>query len=447
MPVTSSGGPLTEKTELSRIDLLREGERAAMVATFVKLMLAISKGAVGIFSGSLALLADALNSGVDVIVSSISWVSLRLAQRNPDDEFQYGYFKVENLAALVISGFIIYFAVSIGFEGWNSFGRMVDITAPGAALAVAAFSAIVCLILVRYLSSVGKRTNSSSLMALAKDTLTDVLSSSIVLLAIVSTIYQIPYVEGVVSIAIAFLVLKVGLETAKDAAFSLLDVSPSKEIERRVRDISLGVEGVEGVTSLRLRRSGPVILGDISITTNRTLDVGRAHTIADEVERKAKDEVNCLETLDVHIEPFVPRHRLVAVPTVENRGMESRVSGDLGRAKFILIIGLGDGEPTVKKVIKNEFREERVLAGLSLGKSISAEDVDTVVTSDIGEVLFHSLRDSYIDIHLMNGETVSQVIEALERGELYLITEPTRESGEIAAGRKMSEMGSRSKGS
>jgi len=431
---------------LIRRGLLREGERAAMVATFVKLMLAISKGAVGMLSGSLALLADALNSGVDVIVSSISWVSLHLAQRNPDEEFQYGYYKVENLAALVISGFIIYFAVFLGFEGWNRLGQTADITAPDAALAMAAFSAVICLMLFRYLNSVSKKTNSSSLMALAKDTLADVLSSSVVFLAIVATIYQIPYVEGVVSIAIAFLILKVGLETAKDAAFSLLDVSPSKEIERRIREVSLGVEGVEGVTSLKLRKSGPVILGDISITTNRTLDVGRAHTIADEVERKVKDEVNCLEMLDAHIEPFVPRHRLVAVPTVENMGMESKVSGNLGRAEFILIIGVGDGEPTVKKAIKNEFREERVLAGLSLGKSISAEDVDTVVTSDIGEVLFHALRDSYIDIHLMNGETVSEVIVALERGELDLITEPTRESGGIATRRKMSETGSRSKG-
>ncbi|MFP4545658.1 MAG: cation transporter, partial [Methanomassiliicoccales archaeon] len=79
---------------------LRAGENAAGVATLTKLFLTVVKGLVGFLTGSVALLADALNSGVDVIVSSVSWVSLRLVQRSPDEEFQYGYYKVENLAAL-----------------------------------------------------------------------------------------------------------------------------------------------------------------------------------------------------------------------------------------------------------------------------------------------------------------------------------------------------------
>ena len=66
----------------SRSGTLRTGENAAGVATLTKLFLAVVKGLVGLFTGSVALLADALNSGVDVIVSSVSWVSLRLVQRN-----------------------------------------------------------------------------------------------------------------------------------------------------------------------------------------------------------------------------------------------------------------------------------------------------------------------------------------------------------------------------
>jgi len=440
-PVARCGDPTEEKVR-ERRGLLKEGERAAMVATAVKLLLAIAKGAIGLLSGSLALLADALNSGVDVIVSSISWVSLRLAQRNPDEEFQYGYYKVENLAALVISGFVIYFAITLGIEGWESFGQTPEISAPEAALAVAAFSAVVCFLLMRYLNRVGKRVNSQSLMALAKDTLADVLSSSIVFLAILATIYQIPYVEGLVSIAIALLVLKVGLETARDAAFSLLDVSPSKEIEEKVRKAALEVNGVRGVTSLKLRKSGPVILGDISITTIRTLDVARAHDIADEVERKAKITVEELDGIDVHIEPCVGRNRLVAVPSVEDEGMDSKVSGSLGRARFLILVDAGEEGNSVFKAITNESRDEPLLAGLSLSKRLLEEGVTTVITKSIGEVLFHALRDGYVDIRQMKGNTVSEVIAALERGELDSLNEPTRESGEEAARKKMREMGS-----
>jgi cation diffusion facilitator family transporter len=432
-----------ERTRTRSRGRLRAGEKAAGVATGTKLFLAVVKGWVGMFTGSIALLADALNSGVDVIVSSISWASLRLAQRNPDEEFQYGYYKVENLAALVISGFVIYFAITLGIEGWESFSHELEITAPAAALAVAALSAGVCFVLMRYLTAVGRRVNSQSLIALAKDTLADVLSSSIVFLAIVATVYRVPYVEGVVSIAIALLVLKVGLETAKDATFSLLDVSPSKEIEQKIREIAKEVEGVRGVKILKMRKSGPIIMGDISITTMGDLDVARAHAIADEVERRAKEGVDCLEGLDVHIEPCIPKRRRVAIPTLEDRGMISRVSHSLGRAEFIIVVDVGDEKPSVGKTIMNESREEKVLAGLSLSKSLVGEGVSTVITMSIGEVLFHALRDSYIEILQTRGDTVSEVIEALERGELEHISAPTRESGEIAAREKIREMEAR----
>jgi cation diffusion facilitator family transporter len=431
-----------EASKSSRQGLLREGERAALVATLTKLFLAIIKGLVGALSGSIALLADALNSAVDVVVSSISWVSLRLAQRSPDEEFQYGYYKVENLAALIISAFIIYFAVTLGIEGWESFGQTLQLQSPELALGVAALSSVVCFILMRYLNRVGTKVNSQSLIALVKDTLADVLSSSIVFIAILATVYDVPYVEGMVSIAIALLVLKQGLETAKDATFSLLDVSPSKDIEERVRKMAESVDGVRGVTDLKLRRSGPVILGDISITTKGTLDVARAHDIADVVERKARETIDCLEGLDVHIEPCISTRRLVAIPISEDSGIGSRVSNSLGRARYIILVTVGDGEPRVERTIANEAREERVLAGLNLARILVSEGVNTVITKSIGEVLFHALRDNFVDIMEIKGDTVNEVINSLGNRELRHITEPTRESGEKAAKEKMREMDS-----
>jgi predicted Fe-Mo cluster-binding NifX family protein len=282
-------------------------------------------------------------------------------------------------------------------------------------------------------------------VALAKDTFADILSSSIVFLAIVATLYHIPYVEGVVSIGIALLVLKVGLETAKNAVFSLLDVSPSEEIEERVREAAKSVGGVRGVIDLKLRKSGPVVLGDIAITTTRSLDVSRAHDIADRVEIKAKEEVDSLDGLNVHIEPCVPDKRLIAIPTTESKGMDSEVSENLGRARFIVLVDVSASEYVVEKVLVNEFREEKVLAGLSLSKRLANEGVDTVITKNIGEVLFHALRDDYVDIFQSKGETVYQLIEALERGDLEPISEPIKESGEIAAKRRISEMDDRSR--
>ncbi|MFP4169912.1 MAG: cation diffusion facilitator family transporter [Methanomassiliicoccales archaeon] len=408
---------------------LRAGENAAGVATLTKLFLTVVKGLVGFLTGSVALLADALNSGVDVIVSSVSWVSLRLVQRSPDEEFQYGYYKVENLAALIISAFVVYAAISLGMEGYDRLWEVSEITEPWLAMGAAALSALVCLLLMRYLTAKSRETNSSSLMALAKDTMADVLSSLIVLVAIASSFYAIPYIEGAVSIGISILVLKVGLETAKDAMFSLLDVSPSKDIEQRVMRVAKDIPGVKEVKSVKLRRSGPVILGDLVVTTSRSLDVGRAHDIADETEEAAKKAVEGLELVMVHIEPSLPEEQVVAIPLREDRGIDSPISPTLGRAPKMGVVKVDEQGWRLLKVMENEFRHEEALAGLSLGKHlVGKERVDTVISESVGEVLFHTLRDNYIEIFRGRGSTLRDAVSHLMNGELELMLEPTKES-------------------
>lgn len=407
---------------------LKLGEKAARLATAVKLVLAVLKGVIGVVTGSSALMADALNSGTDVIVYSVSWVSLRLVQKTPDKAFQYGYYKVEGLAALIISVFVILFAITLGLEGYEALFRRSVIEYPVAAIAAASISAIVCFMLVKYLRRMGNLSGSTSLYALATDSLADSFSSVIVVIAVFLSAYNIPYAEGLVTLGIAALVLKAALETAWDSVLTLLDVSPSPEINEKIREIAESIPGVEKVKCIMLRRAGPVIMGDITVATGKSMDVMRAHSIAEMVEHRALEEIAPLEMLHVHVEPMIPERMRVAVPLSESEDMRSKISENLARAPYLAFLILGSEGARLEEIVENRYREERLLTGLSFAKYLVEKKVDAVVTRNIGEVLFHALRDSYIEILEGEGDSLEQVVENIVSNRLHRILEPTRDS-------------------
>lgn len=418
----------TQNTHLESRRRLKLGEKAARLAMAVKLILAVMKGIIGAFTGSTALMADALNSGTDVVVYAVSWLSLRLVQRAPDKAFQYGYYKVESLAALVISVFVIFFAVTLGLKGYEVLFTHSVIEYPAAAIAAASISAIVCFMLVKYLRKIGDLSGSTSLRALATDSLADSLSSIIVVIAVFLSTYNVPYAEGLVTLGIAALVFKVALETARDAVLTLLDVSPSAEISERIREIAESIPGVEKVKCIMLRRAGPVIMGDITVATGKSIDVMRAHSIAEMVEHRALEEITPLEMLHVHVEPMIPERMRVAVPLSENKGMRSRISENLARAPYLAFLTIGRGGVELEEIVGNKYRKEKLLTGLPFAKYLVEKKVDAVVTKNIGEVLFHALRDSYIEILEGEGDSLEQVVENIISNRLHRILEPTRDS-------------------
>ncbi len=410
-------------------DNLKKGEDAAGKVSIVTFLLAAGKGIAGVMTGSIALLTDALHSTVDLVVAVASWLSLKLSQREADEQFQYGYYKAENLAAFVISFFILYAAFNFAIEGIKRLSVVEPIKLPFLAMGATLVSAIVSGYLVKYLREKGEETGSASLLANAKETLADVMSSLVVFVAIVCTYLEIPYVEGVVTIGISLFIFKEGFETIKDSSFALMDVSPSKKLEKEVAEAAKKVNGVKEVNNLKLRKSGPFILGDLDVQISKSADVERAHTVADEIEEKAKRNVKELESIAVQVEPFKPKERTVAIPVKEDKGMKSEVSNHLGRCEHIVFLNITPEEKTIEKIMKNEYKQKKVRAGLSLSRELCEQKTDAVVVQRIGEISFHTLRDCFTDIYKTEGKTVEEVSKKVRKNQLKLLKEPTKRSG------------------
>ncbi|MBW3002787.1 cation diffusion facilitator family transporter [Candidatus Woesearchaeota archaeon] len=405
---------------------LKEGQNAALLSMLVSFILAVLKATVGFYSGAVVLVTDALDSAADVITSFAAYFGLKLSSKKPTEKFPYGFYKAENLASLVISGFIIYAAVRLLIEGYQRLFILPQLSYPIITLATAIVSGIVAMIISTYLKNTGKKINSESLIANSKDRLKDVFVAIIIFAALLCTYYKIPYVEGIITIIISLLILKIGLETVKDAVFALMDVSPSKEIEKKTGRILDSIPGVESYAGLKLRKAGPYIFGEVKIKIRKFVKVEKAHEIADQIENKIKKKVSQIEAFTIHVEPFKAEKQKIAIPVKENNGLKSKVMPQLARANYFLFMTVNKKKILKHNIKKNPYKGKKVRAGVAVTNFLLKEKIDVLVTKEVGKIMFHTLRDNLVDVFKTEGKTAKETGERFIAGKLKRLTKPTK---------------------
>lgn len=408
---------------------MKKGERTALITTIATFLLAVFKGIAGFLSGSVALITDAVHSGADLVPIIASWFGLRISQKDPNEKFPYGYYKAESLTTLFVSIFLIYIAIEFVLEGYSKLFVISTISYPVAAGLVALSSAVISVFIARYQKRVGKEIDSQSLIANSKETLADVFSSCIVLIAIILAHYRVPHAEGVATIIISIFIFKSGLEFFIDSLQSLMDISPGDKVEEDVKKILNEIPEVENFKDLRSRRSGPFVFGDATVEIKGFLDIKRAHEIADKIEDKVTEKVKRLETFIVHVEPVEKTEVNISIPVETDEGLDSKLSNQFGRAKYFLITTINQKEKEIInfKTIKNEYRNTENKAGHHAAHKLVNEGINDVLTKKIGEISYHTLRDHLTGIYKIKGKNTKQAIESYMNKELEKIKKPTKE--------------------
>lgn len=411
---------------MTKEEKLKRGERVTKQAALLTIILAAAKAIIGVLSGSIVLISDAVHSISDLISVFASWFGLKIAQRKPDERFPYGYYKAENLATAAISVFILFAFWEIFTEGLSRLQTLSSIRVPFLALGISLVDALALFLFGRYEIKIGKKINSRSLITIGEENKTHLFSSLAVFFGILSAYYRVSYVEGVVTIAIAFLILKIGLIAAKDSVLALMDVSPSKEIEEEVVRAIESVPGIEEFFELRLRKAGPFIFGETKVGVRKFIDVQRAHEIADNVEKEIKKKVSQIDSFTVHVEPFKSDFHHLVIPVGEKKELDSPVFAQFGRAPYFLFVNLKGKRVKGYYFLENPYKNKPVRAGLATSKLIAKQKSDLLITREIGEISFYALRDNLIDVYQTQAKTAKGVIDQFVKGELSQLKRATR---------------------
>lgn len=412
---------------MKKEEILEKGDKTSRIVSIAAFFAAGMKLLVGFMSGSIALLSDALHSTGDAFSILFVWLGFKISKREPTEKFPYGFYKAESLVSLLISFLILYASYEIGMESYESIFTSSQLRLPFVAIAVSVFDAFFIFFLGNYEVKVGKEINSQSLIAHGREAKLHILSSLLVVIGILSSYFGIARVEGIVGILFAFLILKVGLESLKDSVFSLMDVSPSKEIEEKAKKILERQEEVKDFSGLKLRTSGPFIFGELNVKIKKFARVEKAYEIVNKIEKKLKEEIPQIDSLTIHIEPFQSVKKRIIIPVKERDGFHSIVDEQFARAGIFSILMMNKGKIESIDFVENPFGQKEIRAGLSVVEYLLERNPDVLLVKDIGPISFHTLRDNLVEMYKVEGRTVQEAVIKFSEGNLEKLKKPTKE--------------------
>ncbi|MFP5113856.1 cation diffusion facilitator family transporter [Bacillaceae bacterium C204] len=280
---------------------LKRGERGAIISIIAYICLSSLKLAVGFIANSEALKADGLNNVTDIIASLAVLIGLKLSQRPADDDHPYGHWKSETVASMAASFIMMFVGIQVTYEAISSIFYEKNETPDIVSAWTGLFCALVMYFVYLYNKKLALEINSQSVMATAKDNLSDAWVSVGTFIGIVGAQFNLPWLDPITAIIVGLLICKTGWEIFRDASHHLTDGFDEKQIET-YKETIIDCNGVKGVKDIKARNYGNNVVVDIVILVNSDLDIRGAHDIATQVENELIKEHNVYD-VHVHVEP------------------------------------------------------------------------------------------------------------------------------------------------
>ncbi len=286
------------------------GRRIVLLSIVLGFSLALAKVLVGIRAGSSSVLSDGLEAAGDVLSSSIVFAGLWLASKPPDEDHPYGHGRYETLSGLAIGAMLLLAGAAILWHGINSFGSRSALA--GWALYPLFASIIVKVGLAAFKLRIGRRIESVSLQADAWHDITDLLSTSVALVAVLLTLidpFRFGASDKVGAIIIGVIILFLSVRVVRNTVDQLVDTMPEAKKMAEVRNAALSVPGALGIEKCFARRTGLKYHVDLHLEVDPNMTVRQSHEIATEVRFAIKDRLSWVADVLVHVEPspFAPR--------------------------------------------------------------------------------------------------------------------------------------------
>jgi cation diffusion facilitator family transporter len=273
-------------------------ERVALTSIAASAGLTIAKGAVGLTTGSLAILSEAAHSLIDFVATVMTYFAVRIAGKPADDEHHYGHGKVESVMALAETALLFLLSAVVIWEGgkrlFDGGGHAVEATA--AAFLVIAGSIVVDYFRARVLYRVAHETGSEALEADGLHFWSDMWSSFAVLFGLGGVWLGYQWADAAAAIVVAVFVCLAGFWLGRRTILTLTDTAPAGAADE-VRKIASGVRGVVAVERIRVRPVGDRLFVEVVAAVSRTLPLDRVEAIKRRVGEALRESLPRSEAL------------------------------------------------------------------------------------------------------------------------------------------------------
>lgn len=393
---------MTEKNPIIRIGIY---------SLTVNIMLVAAKLALSLVTGSLALRADAIHSGVDIFASIALIIGLVISRRK-SKKFPYGLYKVENLVAAIISLLLFFTAYEIVTEAISGKTEARSYGLP--VLALVAILILIPFFFGRYELNAGKKYNSPSLIADGSQFRADVLGSTIVFAGLLGQLFGFP-LDRIAAVIVALFIAYAAWGLLTSSMRVLLDASVSYDVLEKIRSIIMEQPEVSLVQNLTGRNSGRFVFIEATITVHTT-DLKKAHLVSQKIEQAIKSTISNIDQVLIHYEPETKTWQRYVITLSNNEG---KISEDFGKSTHF---ALTDIDTINRKVIRQEIisnpyynPEKSKGTGIKIAEFILQYKPDILIVRESlsGKGPGYAFNNAGVEIKQTNATTIDELLVEL----------------------------------
>ncbi len=297
--------------DLSPVDVRRRyGVLCGGLGIVLNLLLSAGKLAAGVISGSIAITADALNNLSDAGSSIVTLVGFRLAGKQPDADHPFGHGRFEYIAGMVVAMLILVMGVELLISSVRKIFSPQPVLYSPLVLAILFVSALVKLYMMLYNRRIGRRFQSSALLAAAADSLNDCIATGVVFLCgLLSRSTALP-LDAYAGVLVSLFILYTGFTAARQIVSQILGNPPDPELVEKIEQIVLDNAQIVGIHDMMIHDYGP---GNCVVSLHAEVpqegDILELHDVVDQAEMRLHRELGCQAV--IHMDPIATRDEAV----------------------------------------------------------------------------------------------------------------------------------------
>ena len=283
---------------------LNKIERIVLISAIVLVLIGVVEILVGYFTNSIGLIADGIDSISDSVISFMVWFGLSISRRKADNKFHFGYYRVETLVSMIVSIVMIAMSIYIFYNAYSRFRNPVELDYPLLGMITLTAGGLISLWLSIIKNRLAKKYNLLSLKADANASIKDWTSSFIILAGVFLSYIGFKWGDALGACIVGIYIISVAITTLKSSSLILIDAFNNPEL---VKDISKIIRNYPTVKlkDLKLRISGPYIVGEITLTVDSNMSVGKVFLIKNKIKENVMEKVNGVKDLTILADPEV----------------------------------------------------------------------------------------------------------------------------------------------
>lgn len=359
------------------------GVLSSFVGIFCNICLFVIKFILGIVSNSIAITSDAFNNLSDCVSCIITFFGYRLASKPADKNHPFGHGRMEYIISIFISFLIFLVGVELLGNSWDKILHPQEIN-----FSIVVLVIMICTVLVKvwmYLfnTKLGKKIDNMAMIATAKDSLNDVIATSVAILSLILSQYFSTLLDGIMGLFVSCFILYSGYGIVKDTIDELLGKPADKEVVDELRKLIMSHDKIVGIHDLIIHNYGPGnSIGSCHVEVDSHEDFVEIHDLVDKIEKEVQDNLHIMMTL--HMDPVDTRDEVTSYYRNKVIELIKAIDDKLSIHDFRIVSGPSHINLIFDCVVPYGLKCDELKIKEEVDKGLKSEDIAifTVITFD-----------------------------------------------------------------